>query len=199
MNSRTLATILAALRNLQIDLRQGHLDLAQDFSEIFSDHAPMTSEEIDTLCQSLNFSESEMLHWQATSRSLPDEDIMCLIHCTEGTTGEAYMDSGEWHWSGMAGIVKTPVTHWTELPLGPHLPSQPVTPQPEKSEATTPESEARRLAIIDLADEQHPNEDISVDADAILSEGDDNGCYISAWLWISFSGTPYDKETEKEA
>lgn len=138
MNPRALATILAALRNLQIDLRQGHLDLAQDFAEILSEHAPMTLVEIDHLCESLNFGDQEIIHWQPVSRAFPDEDIMCLIHTTEGTTGEAYRDSGEWQWSGMAGIVKTPVTHWADLPAGPAEKPQPVTPQPEQSEATTP-------------------------------------------------------------
>lgn len=55
----------------------------------------------------------------------------------------------------------------------------------------SPEAEARRMAIIELAD---TDEDIDIDADATLSEGDDNGCYVSAWVWVCFAGTPYDKE-----
>lgn len=65
-------------------------------------------------------------------------------------------------------------------------------------EAETEEQQARRLAIIGLAGEQHASEDVGVDADARLAEGDDNGCHVSAWLWVSFSGTPFDKETEAD-
>ncbi len=28
---------------------------------------------------------------------------------------------------------------------------------------------------------------------AITSEGDDNGAYVLAWLWVDFEGTDYDK------
>jgi hypothetical protein len=55
----------------------------------------------------------------------------------------------------------------------------------------------RRAKIIDLAIEQHGmGEDCDVDSDAIVSEGDDNGCYVSAWVWVNFEGTDLDKETE---
>ncbi len=33
-----------------------------------------------------------------------------------------------------------------------------------------------------------------VDDNAQLSEGNDNGCYVAAWVWVGFGGTKYDKE-----
>lgn len=30
-----------------------------------------------------------------------------------------------------------------------------------------------------------------------LSEGEDNGCYVKAWVWVDFEGTEFDKESEK--
>jgi len=35
------------------------------------------------------------------------------------------------------------------------------------------------------------------DDNAIISEGDDNGTYISCWAWVDFSGTKLDKEPEE--
>lgn len=32
----------------------------------------------------------------------------------------------------------------------------------------------------------------------IVSEGEDNGCYVQAWAWVNFEDTPLDKETEEE-
>jgi hypothetical protein len=57
------------------------------------------------------------------------------------------------------------------------------------------QSEARRLGIIDLARDYHQREGwVEIDDDASLSEGNDNGCYVAAWVWIGFSGTEHDKE-----
>lgn len=36
---------------------------------------------------------------------------------------------------------------------------------------------------------------LEIDDTAITSEGDDNGSYVMAWLWVDFSGTDLDKET----
>ena len=61
------------------------------------------------------------------------------------------------------------------------------------------EAEARRAAIIELASDQHGEEGgVEIDSDGILSEGDDNGCYVSGWIWANFSGTLYDKEGTEE-
>ena len=35
-----------------------------------------------------------------------------------------------------------------------------------------------------------------LDAHVMVSEGEDNGAYVRAWVWVSFEGTPLDKEEE---
>ena len=58
--------------------------------------------------------------------------------------------------------------------------------------------EARRLAIVELA-RALPlvrEGECEVDDNAKLSEGDDNGAYVQAWIWVTFSGTPLDKEQQ---
>lgn len=56
--------------------------------------------------------------------------------------------------------------------------------------------DARHKTIIELAREEY-RLDTKIDDNAPLSEGDDNGCYVQAWVWVSFGGTPYDKETKE--
>lgn len=52
----------------------------------------------------------------------------------------------------------------------------------------------RDKAIAALADDQCGREgEVEID-NAILSEGEDNGAYVLAWVWVDFSGTPFDKE-----
>lgn len=41
------------------------------------------------------------------------------------------------------------------------------------------------------------NDELEVDG-AITSEGDDNGSFVLAWTWVSFSGTALDKDAEDE-
>jgi hypothetical protein len=36
--------------------------------------------------------------------------------------------------------------------------------------------------------------DIDIDDDALVSEGDENGCFVAAWVWVRFDGTPLDKK-----
>lgn len=36
------------------------------------------------------------------------------------------------------------------------------------------------------------------DAHVMVSEGDDNGAYVRAWVWVSFAGTSLDKDEENE-
>lgn len=51
-----------------------------------------------------------------------------------------------------------------------------------------------------LASEQHCSEDIDFDENmAAISEGDDNGAYVQAWLWVDFSCTELDKSVKDEA
>ena len=46
---------------------------------------------------------------------------------------------------------------------------------------------ARRLRI---------DGEIEFDSDAIISQGPDNGAYVSGWIWVDFSGTPLDKSPD---
>ena len=58
----------------------------------------------------------------------------------------------------------------------------------------------RTLAIRDAAIEAISEEGtFEVDeSTAILSEGDDNGCYVLGWGWFSFAGTQFDKDNTPE-
>lgn len=59
--------------------------------------------------------------------------------------------------------------------------------------------EARDERIRKLAKDQHLSEgEVEIDEGAVISEGDDNGTYVQAWVWVDFSGTELDKETEEE-
>ena len=55
--------------------------------------------------------------------------------------------------------------------------------------------EERRKAVVQMACAEHQSEgSVEIDDNAELSEGDDNGCYVQAWVWVDFAGTPFDKE-----
>jgi hypothetical protein len=61
------------------------------------------------------------------------------------------------------------------------------------------EADDRRLEIIELAREQRAIEGaVENDDNALLSEGNDNGCYVAAWVWVDFSCTKFDKEKGQE-
>lgn len=52
----------------------------------------------------------------------------------------------------------------------------------------------RHQKILDLARVTLAREgELEFDDDAIASEGDDNGAYLQAWVWVDFSGTSLDK------
>ncbi len=60
-------------------------------------------------------------------------------------------------------------------------------------------AEARRVGIIELARQHRQVEGaVEIDNNAQLSEGNDNGCYVSAWVWVDFAGTGYDKESHQK-
>jgi hypothetical protein len=68
-----------------------------------------------------------------------------------------------------------------------------------KIDERSPEGK-RRAALREMADEQHGEEGgIEIDGDAATSEGDDNGSYVAAWLWVDFAETPFDKEADRDA
>ena len=57
------------------------------------------------------------------------------------------------------------------------------------------EAEERRFEIIELARQQRQAEGlVEIDDNAQVSEGNDNGCYVAAWVWVDFSDTKFDKE-----
>lgn len=61
------------------------------------------------------------------------------------------------------------------------------------------DSVQRATRIVEMAYEQHNKEgevEVSLEHDPVnmLSEGDDNGCYVRAWVWVDFEGTEFDKE-----
>ncbi len=59
-------------------------------------------------------------------------------------------------------------------------------------------TEERRIGIIELARQHHGQEgQVEIDDNAQLSEGNDHGCYVQAWVWIDFAGTRFDKEKGK--
>ena len=58
------------------------------------------------------------------------------------------------------------------------------------------ESEERRFEIIELAREQRQEEGLEIDNDARISEGNDNGCYVAAWVWADFAESKFDKVKE---
>ncbi len=57
--------------------------------------------------------------------------------------------------------------------------------------------EIRRAKIIALARGEYACDEINVDDDAKLSEGDANGAWVQAWVWVNFSDTEFDKEIEE--
>ena len=59
LSDRDVAQILAALRNWQVDgLNE---DLAEAFAGHFEDHEPLTDDEIDALCERLNFGDAQVV------------------------------------------------------------------------------------------------------------------------------------------
>ena len=58
----------------------------------------------------------------------------------------------------------------------------------------TTQAEERRFGIIELARQQRQEEGlVEIDDNAQVSEGNDNGCYVQAWVWVDFSGTTFEK------
>jgi hypothetical protein len=52
-------------------------------------------------------------------------------------------------------------------------------------------------AILDLArQDSRVNDELEIDDNAHVSLSSDNGCFVQAWMWVSFTGTQFDKEPE---
>ena len=56
----------------------------------------------------------------------------------------------------------------------------------------------RALNILDLAAESLPPHwdpnDLEIDSDICIAEGDDNGAFVRAWMWVDFTGTELCKD-----
>lgn len=71
--------------------------------------------------------------------------------------------------------------------------------EPETAGLTARQAELKR--ILQLAWEQRGKDgEIEFDYGDVpdeegVSEGDDNGCYVRAWVWVDFADTDLDKET----
>ena len=59
LTDREVAHLLAALRNWQTDSLNE--DLAEAFAGHFEDHEPLSDDEIDALCERLNFGEVQVV------------------------------------------------------------------------------------------------------------------------------------------
>jgi predicted transcriptional regulator len=59
LSDRDIAQLLAALRNWQTDALNE--DLADAFAGHFEDHEPLSDDEIDALCERLNFAGEQVV------------------------------------------------------------------------------------------------------------------------------------------
>ena len=53
--------------------------------------------------------------------------------------------------------------------------------------------ETHRKFIVEAAKMQNHSDNLQIDDDADTAEGDENGCFVSAWIWQSFDGLLSDK------
>lgn len=63
-----------------------------------------------------------------------------------------------------------------------------------QNRTTDPERYAK---IVELA-KPLCNDELEIDEGADLSEGDDNGTWIAAWVYVDFAGTDLDKEADHD-
>lgn len=55
----------------------------------------------------------------------------------------------------------------------------------------------RHKKIVEMAKAKHHRDgEVEIDGNALLSEGDSNGTYVQAWVWVDFAGTEFDKDKE---
>ena len=53
----------------------------------------------------------------------------------------------------------------------------------------------REKQIRMMAKEEYQKDgEVEIDSNAVISEGEDNGAYVAAWVWVSFEGSKFDKE-----
>lgn len=64
--------------------------------------------------------------------------------------------------------------------------------------AVAPQQAVRDRDIVALARRQCVAEgEVEIDDATAVSEGDDNGAFVKAWVWVEFAGTPLDKDGEQ--
>lgn len=163
-----------ALATVLAALRYWQQDLianeAPPISHHFTEHTPLDEDEIDSLCECLNSDTSPDLR-TALQYLLEQTVEMDIAHGIPLTEGE--QDARQQALAAL-GITRD-------------------------QSAAPPEETTRRETIYDLALSQHASDEIDVYTDfRIIESTQDNGCHISAWLWIDFSGTPLDKEAETD-
>ena len=59
LTEREIAQVLAALRNWQVDALNE--DMVEEFAGHFEDHEPLTDDEIESLCERLNFADGQVV------------------------------------------------------------------------------------------------------------------------------------------
>jgi hypothetical protein len=64
--------------------------------------------------------------------------------------------------------------------------------------AETDDNPERNAAIREFAQATLANDELEIDDDATVSEGDDNGAFVQAWVWVDFYGTLFDKDPPDE-
>ena len=56
------------------------------------------------------------------------------------------------------------------------------------------EANHRHASIVAMAHEQYHMDGVcEIDQGSGIVESGGNGCYVQAWVWVDFAGTPYDK------
>ncbi len=73
-------------------------------------------------------------------------------------------------------------------------------PEPKDYCGAETDEQKRDRLIVEMAKEHRLLDEgaLEVDDDAVVSEGEDNGAYVQAWLWVDFAGTPLDEHKESE-
>ena len=102
------------------------------------------------------------------------------LDAIEKAAGDMWQDLTDNH-----GVVDTVYIEERDVPVA-------ATPDPESDPV-------RDSAIRSMAKDEHASDGyIEIDENAIVSEGDDNGAYVAAWVWVDFAGTDMDKDETPE-
>lgn len=90
--------------------------------------------------------------------------------------------------------VTAHVAAWGNCGASPHQQATIDRLQELAAEVVAAAADPRNGPISALAVQQHHRDgECEVDDDPIVSEGEDNGAYVQAWVWVDFAGTDLDK------